>query len=179
VDGPPFDTATALVAATSANTVLWYIGEDATNPRATVDAKVDDGTTVNYGVQANEQGVVELVRTLASMAIQTYSDADPTSMGRFDAMAIRQIDRLAEGNSNNAGSIGVITVELGLARTTMNHVGERQTAHKAQLDAMLSDIENISTEEVAMEILALKTRLEASFETTALVAQLSLVHYLP
>ena len=30
-----------------------------------------------------------------------------------------------------------------------------------------------------MEIMALKTRLEASFETTALVAQLSLVHYLP
>lgn len=179
VDGPPFDTATALVAATAASTVLWYSGEDAADARATVDARVDDGTTVNYGVQANETGLVQLVRTLASMAIQTYTNADPTAPGRFDAMASRQIETLAEGNSNHAGSIGVITVELGLARTTMNHVGERQTAHKTQLESMLADIENIPPEEVAMEILALKTRLEASFETTALVAQLSLVHYLP
>ena len=179
VDGPPYDTATALIAATTSNTVMWYSGEDAANARATVNAKVDDGTTVNYGVQANEKGLVELVRTLASMAIQTYSDADTTSMGRFDAMALRQIDRLAEGNSNNSGSIGVIAVELGLAKTTMGHVKERQTAHKAQLDGMISDIETIPPEEVTMEILSLKTRLEASFETTSLVAQLSLVHYLP
>ncbi len=179
VDGPPYDTATALVAATPADTVLWYVGEDSADPRSSVNAKVDDGTTVNYGVQANETGLIELVRTLASMAITTYSDADATSPGRFDAMALRQIDRLAEGNSNNDGSIGVIAVELGLAKTTMGHVGERQTAHKAQLDSMLADIENIPPEEVAMEILALKTRLEASFETTSLVAQLSLVHYLP
>jgi hypothetical protein len=30
-----------------------------------------------------------------------------------------------------------------------------------------------------MEILSLKTRLEASYETTSLIAQLSLVNYLP
>jgi flagellin-like hook-associated protein FlgL len=178
VDGPPFESATQLVAGTAANTVFWYVGEDATDARSSVNAKVDDGTNVNYGVQANESGIVGLVRTLAANAVMVYSNSDSTSTGRFDAMASRQIDRLAESNNNNAGAISSITVELGLARTTMNHVGEWQDTHSAQLQTMLAGIENIPSEEVAMEILALKTRLEASFETTSLVAQLSLVNYL-
>lgn len=179
VDGPPFDTATALVAGTSSNTVMWYTGEDTSSARSSVNAKVDDGTTVNYGVQANEGGIVRLVQTLAAMAEQVYPNDDPTAPGRFDAMANRQIKRLAITNSNSAGSIGVISVELALAKTTMEYAGERQKAHQAQLESMLSDLELIPMEEVSMEILALKTRLEASFETTSLIAQLSLVHYLP
>ena len=31
VDGPPFDTATALVDGTAANTVAWYTGDNATD----------------------------------------------------------------------------------------------------------------------------------------------------
>jgi hypothetical protein len=44
---------------------------------------------------------------------------------------------------------------------------------------MLEEIEGVSIEEVALELLALKTRLEASYTTTAAVSQLSLVNYLP
>ena len=179
VDGPPYDTATALVAGTPANTVFWYAGEDSTDARATVNAKVDDGTTVEYGVQANESGIVRLVQTLAAMAVAVYPNGDPSAPGRFDAMAERQIDRLSEAHTNTAGSIGVISVELALAKTTMGYTGDRQSLHKIQLEGMLADIETIPPEEVSMEILALKTRLEASYETIALVAQLSLVHYLP
>lgn len=179
VGGPPFDSATTLVPGTDADTVIWYSGEDSADARKTVDAKVDDGTVVNYGVQANEEGLVRLVQTLAAMSVTTYPNNDPTSPGRFDAMAERQIERLSESHSNSAGSIGSISVELALAKTTMDYSKERQSTYSAHLQGMLSDIETIPPEEVSMEILALKTRLEASYETTSLVAQLSLVHYLP
>jgi flagellar hook-associated protein 3 FlgL len=178
VSGPPA-TATALVAATAADTVLWYTGEDSPDPRNSVNAKVDDRTAVRYGVQANESGIVELVRTLAAMAAATFPNADATAGKRFDAMASRQIDRLAESHNNEAGSLEVIAVELALAKTTMASSGERQKAYQAQLETMLSDIETIPPEEVSMEILALKVRLQASYEAISLVAQLSLVHYLP
>ena len=178
VDGPPFDTATSLVAASAADTVFWYKGEDSAAARKTVDAKVDDGTTINYGAQANEVGLVRLVQTLAAMAEQTYPTGDATATGRFDAMASRQISRLSDANSNSAGSIGVMTVEFALAKTTMEYTKERQTSHMATLDGMLADIETIPAEEVSVQILALKTRLEASYETTSLIAQLSLVNYL-
>jgi hypothetical protein len=179
VDGPPFDTATALVAASAADTVFWYKGEDSVAGRKSVNAKIDDGTTINYGAQANESGLVRLVQTLAAMAEQVYPNDDTASTGRFDAMASRQIERLSEVHNNSAGSIGVMTVELSLAKTTMEYAKERQTSHKATLDGMLADIETIPPEEVSVQILALKTRLEASYETTSLIAQLSLVHYLP
>lgn len=178
VDGPPFDSATALVAASSLDTVFWYRGEDSGDARRSVDARIDDGTTISYGAQANEPGIVRLIQTLAAMASQTYPNDDPTSSGRYDAMANRQIERLSETNNNSAGSIGVISVELSLAKTTMDHARERQLAHKAQLDGMLADIETIPAEEVSIQLLALKTRLEASYETTALIARLSLVNYL-
>jgi flagellin-like hook-associated protein FlgL len=80
--------------------------------------------------------------------------------------------------AQTAKSIEVIAVELGLAKSTAGAVDERHTDHKAQLGNMLQDIEEAPTEEVAMEILALKTRLEASYQTTALLSQLSLVNYL-
>lgn len=179
VDGPPFDTATGLVAASAADTVFWYKGEDSAEARKSVNAKVDDGTTINYGAQANEAGLVRLVQTLAAMAVETYPNGDDTSTGRFDAMASRQIERLSETHSNSAGSIGVMTVELSLAKTTMDYASERQVAHKATLDGMLADIETIPPEEVSVQILALQTRLEASYETTSIIARLSLVHYLP
>ena len=43
---------------------------------------------------------------------------------------------------------------------------------------MVEDISSVSKEEVAMEMLALQTRLQASYEATSLIASLSLVNYL-
>lgn len=178
VDGPPFDTATGLVAGTNANTMLWYTGEDSTDPRNTVTARVGEGTTVGYGVQANEMGFVNLIQTLAAVAVQDFPDSDPTSEARYTSMMSRNASRLADTRDNNPGSLAAITVELGLAQSTTGAVAERHTAHSAQLGNMLEQIEVAPTESIAMEILALKTRLEASYQTTALLSQLSLVNYL-
>src|SRR5690606_20041530 len=77
----PFATATTLVDADPSTTVIWYKGEDAADPRASVKAKVDDAATVSYGAQANESGPLALVRSLAVLAIQKFNNADPTSAG--------------------------------------------------------------------------------------------------
>jgi len=177
VDGPPYDTATALVAGTDANTIFWYKGEDSSDPRQTVKAKVGESTSVNYGVQANEAGLVNLVQSLAAMSIQIFTDADPTSTDRYSAMISRNTERLAETGDSN-GSISIIAVELGLAKSTAGAINERHTDHKAQLGNMVQDLEEAPTEQVAMELLALKTRLEASYQTTSMLSQLSLVNYL-
>lgn len=178
VAGPPYDTATGLVAGTSANTMLWYNGEDSADPRNTVTARVGEGTTVGYGVQANEAGFLNLIQTLAAVAVQDFPDGDPTSEERYTAMMSRNASRLADTRDNQPGSLAAITVELGLAQSTTGAIAERHTAHSAQLGNMLEQIEAAPTETIAMEILALKTRLEASYQTTALLSQLSLVNYM-
>ena len=179
VNGPPFETATSLVAATSSNTVQWYRGSDTAGaPRDSVTAKVDDSTIVSYGVEANEAGFVNLMRSLAAMAVSTFQATDPRSHDRFDAVSRMQNDRLSEGHNSEPGSLELITLELGQARSAIGNAKDRNTAYKTQLDTMLADVEQVGVEEVAMELLAVKTRLEASYTTTAAMSQLSLVYFL-
>ena len=173
------EEATAANFAKGLNTVITEVAMAAEgNPRQSVTAQVDDSTRVSYGMEANESGFLRLVRTMASMSIETYPDSDPSSKGRFDAMAIRQQSELSEAHNSEHGSIEILTMELGVARGTINNSTKRHTDYKAQLDNLLSDIETVSKEDVAMEILALQTRLQASYQATSMVSKLSLVNFI-
>ncbi len=177
VDGPPFETAVALHQELT-TTISWYNGESADNARATVKAKIDDTASVSYGAQANESGTLALMRSLAVVAIQSFGNSDETSEGRYDAVATRNFSRLSEIHNNESGSIEMLGVELGNARANVASVAARQDGYKSQLEGMLSDLETVPKEDVAMEMLALQTRLQASYQATSLVASLSLVNYL-
>jgi flagellin-like hook-associated protein FlgL len=173
--GPP---ATSLRTGTAADTIQWYSGEDSADPRRTVTAKIDDGTRVDYGVQANEKGFAELMRMLAVTTVANFEAGDDVAKGQYDAIAMRQMSRLSEGHNGEEGSIEVIATELGIAQNTIGKVTDRQKTYSAQIETMLSSAEDISPEQVAMELLAVKTRLEASYAAMASVSQLSLVNYL-
>ncbi|MGJ8527627.1 hypothetical protein [Maritalea sp.] len=177
VDGPPYNTATALVAATDADTVTWYTGQSATDPRKSVDARVDNSTKVSYGVQANEAGPTRLIRSLAVFAAEGFSATDPNAKAKYQALNQSVSERLAESHNSEEGSLEVIQMELGLVKTTNGRVKERQKQQESMLQGMLTAIEKAPIEEVAMKILALQTRMQASFQTTAMVSRLSLVNY--
>ena len=148
------------------------------NPRQSVSAQVDDSSRTNYGLQANESGFLALMRTFGSMAIETYPDSDPTSKGRFDAMATRQASALSEQHNSQRGSIEIVTMELAVAKSTNQNAVARHVDYKSQLENLLSDVETVSEETTAMEILALQTRMQASYQVTAMVSKLSLANYL-
>lgn len=174
-------TATVFDAGSTRETVKWYTGEIGTlndNPRLSATAQVDDSTKVGYGVRANETGLRELVKTLAAMSSQEYDINDTTSKPRFSAMVDRQMASTSSATATNKGSIEQIGLELGVVRATVGGAAERNTASSGQLETLLSQVETVSMEETVMQLLALKTRLEASYQTTASVANLSLVNYL-
>ncbi len=185
------------------------------NPRQSVTAQVDDSTRVAYGIQGNESGLLKLVRTMASLSVETYPSEqnilasrepmrlaamavlDPvqraadlaayekavvadrrSATGRFDAMATRQQAQLSEAHNAERGSVEILTMEMAVARISLNNSTERHVNYKAQLDNLLSDVETVSKEDVAMEIMALQTRLQASYQATSMVSKLSLVNFL-
>ena len=148
------------------------------NPRQSVSAQVDDSSRTNYGLEANEGGFVAMMRTFGSMAIETYPEGDITSKGRFDAMATRQASALSEQHNSERGSIEIVTMELAVARSSNQNATTRHTDYKSQLENLLSDVETVSREDTAMAILALQTRLQASYQVTAMVSKLSLANYL-
>lgn len=147
------------------------------NPRQSVTAQVDDSTRVAYGIEANESGLLRMIRTISALSIETYPDSDPNAKGRFDAMAQRQQWELSEAHNSERGSVEILAMELAVAQIGLNNSAERHTNYKAQLDNLLSDIETVSKEDVAMEILALQTRLQASYQATSMVSKLSLVNF--
>jgi len=152
------------------------------SPRQTVTSQVDDSTRVAYGVEANESGMLRLVRSLASMSVETFLFTDDateaSSKERYDSMARRQQLQLSASHDSERGSIEIMTMELAVARMSLQNATSRHTDYKTQLDNLLSDVETVSKEDVAMEIMALQTRLQASYQVTAMVSQLSLANFM-
>lgn len=177
VSGAPFNTATSLVAGTSANSVQWYTGETGSDPaRGTAVARVDQGITVSYGIRANEQGIRSTLRNMATFAAVTTSTTDPNGTAQVAALN----HRVAVNLSQETGVQTIQNIEADLAGTqvAMNSAKERHTQTKAMLETMLDQIQGVSEEEVGSKILALQTSLQASYQTTAMLYQTSLVKYL-
>ncbi len=177
VSGSPF-TATALTAGTAANTVTWYTGEMGTDAaRGTAVAKVDDALSVAYGARANEQAIRSTIASVAVFASMTFSPSDPNAKDRFDDMKQRVAGNLGTPPAGQQ-KIEDIQAELAFAQTTAEGATQRQQQRKATLENLLQGIEQAPPEEVAAQILALQTRLQASLQTTSMLYQLSIVNYI-
>jgi flagellin-like hook-associated protein FlgL len=177
VAGPPFGTATSLVAGTAANTVSWYTGEAGSDPaRGTATAAVDPSITVSYGLRANEQGIRWVVQNVAALAAMTFSQSDPNAAARNAALT----QRVAPALDPPAGTQKVEDIEADLAgaQTTFTAATDRHNQTKSTLSSMLDQIEGVSNEEVASKILALQTSLQASLQTTSLIYKTSLTNYI-
>jgi hypothetical protein len=72
-----------------------------------------------------------------------------------------------------------IQAELANAQNIMNDAKGRQTQAKATLQTLVDSTENVSSEEVITQILALQTSLQASYQTTSMLSQLTLMRFLP
>ncbi len=178
VNGPPFSTATGLIAGTAANTMIWYTGEaGSTNARSTATAQIDPSLTVSFGSRANEDGIRSVVQNIATLAAVTVS---PGASNR-DKVSSALNQRL---NTNLIGSPGsqtldTIQVDLGTAQAAMNDAKTRHQQASSQIAGYLDQVTGVSNETVSAEILALQNRMQASMQTTAMLFQTSLLNYLP
>jgi flagellar hook-associated protein 3 FlgL len=177
VAGPPFDTATALVAGTSADTVLWYTGEMASDPaRSSALARVDGATTVSYGLRANEDGIRALVQNVAAFAAVTFASGDAAAPARAAALSQRVTTALSF--PGGAQTTNDIAGDLAGAQRLLQAAEDRHQQTRSTVSGLVDEIEGVPTEQVAAEMLALQTRLQASLQTTAMLYQISLVNYL-
>jgi flagellin-like hook-associated protein FlgL len=177
VDGPPFDTATAMIAGTAANTVIWYTGEAGADPaRETANARIDQSLSVSYGVRASETGIRTVVQNLATLAATTIASNDPNAAGLSTALNKRLTSNLS--GASGGQTVTDIQAELAGAQTSLAAAKSRHQQTTATLGDFLQEVSGVSNEEVGAQILALQTRMEASMQTTAMMFQTSLVNYL-
>ena len=176
VAGPPL-TATALIAGTAANTVTWYTGEMGTDSaRGTAVAKIDDALSVSYGARGNEQAIVTTLKYTAVFVATTYSAADPNAGTLYKEVNGRVYSGLAVTNGQQ--TLQDIEAELAFAQSTMKDASTRNASRQVTLQDMLQGIEQVDPQEVATQVLAMQTQLQASLQTTAMLSKLSIINYL-
>ena len=177
VSGSPLGAATSLVNGT-ANTVAWYTGEAGSgSARATATARIDQSITVQYGIRANEQGIRSQIQTLAVFSAVTTSVTNPNGAGQVTALS----ERVAKNLTPQLGqqTIQEIQTDLATAQSKIKDAKARQQQSQSLLQGIVDQAESVSPDQVASQILALQTNLQASFQTTALIAQLNLTKFLP
>ncbi len=176
VSGSPLSSATALVSDPT-NTVAWYTGGSSSSPRASSTARIDTNIVVAYGAQANEQAIRTQFEGVAVFAAVTVSPTGANSSAQIAELS----QRIATNLTPRPGQQTIADIQTDFAnpQNTMKEAGDRQKQTTTLLQNIVDQTETASTQQVASEILALQTTLQASFETTSILAGLTLTKFLP
>jgi flagellar hook-associated protein 3 FlgL len=177
VSGSPLSSATSLVNG-SANTVSWYTGNSGPGSAlSSASAQIDSGITIQYGAQANESAIRSQLQSLAVYSAFTTSPTGTNSAAQIAALSQSIATNLTPQPGQQ--TIEEIQSQFAAAQTVMTDTSARQAQSQTMLQNMVTNTETVSTQTVATEILALQTDLQASYQTTSMLSQLSLTKYLP
>jgi len=177
IDGPPFDSATALRDGTESDTVFWYTGDNSTDSaRSTATARIDDNLTISYGARANEEAFRVLVQNLAVFSSSTFTEDNQNDETRYGLLA----DKTLQNISYPAGvqKLEQIAGELSAARSAADNANTRHNVKTGTLQTLVDGIEGADLNEVSVNLLTLQTRLEASYRATSILFDMSLVNYI-
>ena len=184
--GPGGAAATALVDG-STNTVSWYKGEANSvangSARGSAVAQVDQSITVQYGARADEPALraqLQTVAVYAAFSVDATQLSDPAYATQANAQVAALNQRVAQNLAAVPGtqSIQDIQADFAGASVSIKATKDRQVQTKALSETLLDSIEGINDDEVATKILALQTALQASYQTTSTLYQMSLVKFL-
>jgi flagellar hook-associated protein 3 FlgL len=177
VGSSPLGSATTLVNG-SANTIAWYTGNSGPgSARAAATVRSDQSQTVQFGAQANEDAIRSAIQSIAVFAAVTASPTGTNSAGQIAALSSRTAANLTPQAGQQ--TISDIQTDFANAQSTMKDATARQTQTQTALQNMVDATEGINQSEVASQILALQNSLQASYQTTAMLSQLSLTKFLP
>ena len=177
VSGSPLGSAASLVNG-SANTVAWYTGNSGPgSARASSTVRIDSSQVVQFGARANEQAIRQALQSVATYAAVSVSPSGTNSPAEISALSQRVAASLTPQPGQQ--TISDIQTDFATAQTAMKDAQARQTQTQTALQNLISDTEGVDQNQVASQILQLQTNLQASYQTTAMLSQLSLVKFLP
>ena len=177
VNGPPYDTATGLIAGTAADTVSWYTGtNDANSARDDASARVDTDLTANYGTRANESAIVSQIKQMAVMAALDVSGGTDTDKKLYAAA----IDRTkgALGQTSGARSLQALETEIAGSQKAAAMASDRLKIASETYQTAVDTAMNSDATEVAVQLATLQTQISASYKATSILYKLSLANYL-
>lgn len=177
VDGPPFNTSTALVDATTTDTVFWYQGEvSSSSARQSNSVRVDDSISIAAGARANEEALVQTLKTFAALTVETFDQNDANGSQRYSEIKQRTSNELSFLNGTQSPS--EIVTELTVAKTVAGQASQRHKVSDALFRDTIGEKENADIYEVSAQILALQVRIEASLQVSASISRISIINFI-
>lgn len=176
VTGPDFATATALTDASEDDTVFWYRGDLSGTAGNNFTAQIDEGRQISFGARADQAAIRDMMKSSALLSAVEYSDEnDATQETAYKELTGRVSQVL---NFKGVQSLESIVTGLGLAASTLSKTQDRHDLVMASANELMGDIQQADPYEVGVKLTTLQTQLQASYQVTAMLSQMSLVNFI-
>lgn len=137
-----------------------------------LSVRVDQGVDLTYGELANDSSTFEEVfDVLYAFSNTTFTAGDDAEYRNLVNWGIRKIEAALDLMNDMVGQNGVVGSEML----------SRQQSHKETillLETQIGNIEDVDPYEAVAEFQTLQAQLEASFQTTAVLRNLSLTRFI-
>lgn len=130
-------------------------------------AKVADGTTIEYGITADNETFENALRALNLAA---YAETDPV-----DEVALQEAAELLEAA---VAGISELQNQVSYTQDKLENIIDMHTDFQLTAEAAVSNLTDIDLAEAVVTLETLSMQLEASYSVTAQMTDLSLFDYL-
>lgn len=136
-----------------------------------LQARVDKGVDVSYGELGNDDAFETVFEVLYAFANVNFQTGDDTNYQNLVNWGIGQIESAFDSVNDMVGQNGVVQAQLE----------DRLSAHADTttiLENQVTDIEDVDPYKAVSTFQTLQAQLESSYQTTAILRNLSLTKYL-
>jgi flagellar hook-associated protein 3 FlgL len=130
-------------------------------------AKVADGTTIEYGLTADQEPFEQALRALNLTA---YASADP-----IDEAALTEAMTLIEGAVEG---IAYLQTQVSLTQDELEAIVDMHTDFQLTAEGIVTDLSEVDLAEAMVNLETLSVQLEASYSVAGQIVDMSLFEYL-
>ncbi len=142
------------------------------DPSNRITARINEGQELVYGVQANDEPFRETLKGLAMLSLVDVSQiGDSATYTRWMEAVNASLSSGSQGALESSSSIGF---NQQVVATTQEQLNDMSLVQRTQI----SNFESVDPYEAATMVSSLETQLQASYNVTARLSQLSLLNYL-
>lgn len=179
----------------SSDTVLGYSNAISTSSAGKTQVRVNDGSEFDYTILANSPGMRDIIMTLGVLkelppveyapgalndptATTLAEDTSPSPPAEKQENFFAVLNNLSATLNNAIDNLDQEVFKLSHVQAQISIV---KTSHGDQINAykdVIGEVEDMDITEASVMLTQLQTQLQASFQVTALLSQLTLANYL-
>jgi flagellar hook-associated protein 3 FlgL len=138
---------------------------------APLQSRISPNETIASSVSANDQSIRSLVQGVVMLA-----DLGLDSLGADARSAVVSSATTLIGDS--IGGLTKLQVAIGVAQNQTEAASGRAAAQSIWLQGRLDDLEGVDMAKASIELTTLSTELQAAYEATARISQLSILKFI-